>query len=625
MPENVNTSPLGDVIEQDSELDTRPVMVNVDHVSMVFNMANEQLNSLKEYAIALARRELMFKEFRALDDVSFTVRKGDVFGILGTNGSGKSTMLKIIAGVLEPSEGTCTINGNIAPLIELGAGFDMELTARENVYLNGALLGYSRKFIDQHFDEIVEFAEVEKFLDMPMKNYSSGMVARIAFAIATVIVPEILIVDEVLSVGDFMFQQKCECRITKLIKEHDVTVLIVSHNNAQIERMCNRAIWIEKGHTRMIGDAKDVCRTYSILGGHQGSSKSEQRVFKLLESPKVPDPASYTAIAGDDRYGTAAKLMEGRALGRGGTIVLAQGDSVPAAAAATSVASLYEAPLLLFKPASVPDITARAIREFAPTRMLVVSEASTDGAHIQSSLHALCPDAAIEFLSGEDAVGMSLRVFEHGNRESDVAWSDLAFVAGLGEMGHLISALPVLYGLCAPILFIDEGEASARKVAATIEASSIERVLYPNDAKCKPAGYDVIMGMKGVEVEEIADSGPYNNNEWLNDWVMRNHAMPVPEDGYNLMVASVWDPFDALTCGVWAAGSGNLMLLEDTQDLDSVSHAIYYIQRYGAYVTGLTFFGDLDHYGKLDKSLLAKAIRLEGEDVPAWDEVPPVI
>ena len=305
MPENVNTSPLGDVVEQDSELDTRPVMVDVSHVSMVFNMANEQLNSLKEYAIALARRELMFKEFRALDDVSFTVRKGDVFGILGTNGSGKSTMLKIIAGVLEPSEGTCAINGNIAPLIELGAGFDMELTARENVYLNGALLGYSRKFIDQHFDEIVEFAEVEKFLDMPMKNYSSGMVARIAFAIATVIVPEILIVDEVLSVGDFMFQQKCERRITKLIKEHDVTVLIVSHNNAQIERMCNRAIWIEKGHTRMIGDAKEVCRTYSILGGHQGSSKSEQRVFKLLENPKVPDPASYTAIAGDDRYGTA--------------------------------------------------------------------------------------------------------------------------------------------------------------------------------------------------------------------------------------------------------------------------------------------------------------------------------
>ena len=212
MPETVNTAPLGNEQYQDSA-DERPIMINVDHVSMVFNMASEQLNSLKEYAIAIAKHELMFKEFRALDNVSFTIRKGDVFGILGTNGSGKSTMLKIIAGVLEPSDGTCSINGNIAPLIELGAGFDFELTARENIYLNGALLGYSKRFIDKHFNEIVEFAEVERFLDMPMKNYSSGMVARIAFAIATVIVPEILIVDEVLSVGDFMFQQKCEQRI----------------------------------------------------------------------------------------------------------------------------------------------------------------------------------------------------------------------------------------------------------------------------------------------------------------------------------------------------------------------------------------------------------------------------
>ncbi len=189
-----------DVVDIDVDLsdkaedvfDDRPVMVGVEHVSMVFNMANQQLNSLKEYAIALARRELMFKEFKALDDVSFTVRRGDVFGILGTNGSGKSTMLKIIAGVLEPTSGSCSVNGKIAPLIELGAGFDMELTARENIYLNGALLGYSRKFIDEHFDEIVDFAETEAFLDMPMKNYSSGMVARIAFAIATVIVPKSL-------------------------------------------------------------------------------------------------------------------------------------------------------------------------------------------------------------------------------------------------------------------------------------------------------------------------------------------------------------------------------------------------------------------------------------------------
>ena len=194
-------------------------------------------------------------------------------------------MLKIIAGVLEPSEGTCTVNGSIAPLIELGAGFDMELTARENIYLNGALLGYSKRFIEEHFDEIVEFAEIEKFLDMPLKNYSSGMVARIAFAIATVIIPEILIVDEVLSVGDFMFQQKCERRINTLIKEYGVTVLIVSHSNAQIERLCNKAIWIEKGHERIAGNAHDVCQVYRMLGGHFGSPEAEQRIFGLLQQP----------------------------------------------------------------------------------------------------------------------------------------------------------------------------------------------------------------------------------------------------------------------------------------------------------------------------------------------------
>ena len=182
--------------------------IYIDHVSMVFNMASQQLNSLKEYAIAFMRRELMFKEFVALDDITFNVEKGDVFGILGTNGSGKSTLLKIIAGVLEPTKGHVQVNGSIAPLIELGAGFDHELTARENIYLNGALLGYSRQFIEEHFDDIVDFAEIGDFLDTPLKNYSSGMIARIAFAIATVIVPEILIVDEVLSVGDFMFQQK---------------------------------------------------------------------------------------------------------------------------------------------------------------------------------------------------------------------------------------------------------------------------------------------------------------------------------------------------------------------------------------------------------------------------------
>lgn len=233
---------------------------------MIFNIASEQFNSLKEYFIALARHELKFKEFRALNHINFKVKRGEAFGLVGTNGSGKSTMLKIIAGVLEASEGTCTVRGTIAPLIELGAGFDMELTAKENIYLNGALLGYRKEFIDEHFQDIVDFAELQNFMDMPLKNYSSGMVARIAFAIATITEPDILIVDETLSVGDFLFQQKCERRIKELVDSDDVTVLLVSHNIDQVERLCDRVCWIEKGQERMVGPTDEVCAAYKSLG-----------------------------------------------------------------------------------------------------------------------------------------------------------------------------------------------------------------------------------------------------------------------------------------------------------------------------------------------------------------------
>ena len=236
--------------------------VEVNDVTMIFNMASEQLNNLKEYFIKLMRHELFFTEFRALKHISFKIRPGEVVGLVGTNGSGKSTMLKIIAGVLEPSEGECIVRGNIAPLIELGAGFDMELTARENIYLNGSLLGYTKEFIDAHFQEIVDFAELPDFVDMPMKNFSSGMVARVAFAIATVTEPDILIVDETLSVGDMFFQEKCEKRIQSFIDSGKVTVLFVSHSIEQVERICQRAVWIEKGDLRMDGPVDEVCKAY---------------------------------------------------------------------------------------------------------------------------------------------------------------------------------------------------------------------------------------------------------------------------------------------------------------------------------------------------------------------------
>mgnify|MGYP001644088110 CR=1 FL=1 len=236
-------------------------IVKVDKISMRFNMSSEIIHSFKEYIIKLLKRELFFKEFWALKNVSINLKKGEILGIIGLNGSGKSTLLKVIAGVLEPTEGTTRINGKIAPLIELGAGFDPELTARENIFLNGAVLGYSRKFIESKFDEIVQFSELEYFLDTPLKNFSSGMVARLGFAISTIVKPDILIVDEILSVGDFKFQEKSLNKIKSMMKD-GVTVLMVSHSLDQIEKMCNRVVWLENGSIKKIGLTKEICSEY---------------------------------------------------------------------------------------------------------------------------------------------------------------------------------------------------------------------------------------------------------------------------------------------------------------------------------------------------------------------------
>ena len=235
--------------------------IEIKNVEMHFNMSKEKLESLKEYFLRLVTKKLMFEDFVAVNNVSFNIKKGDVFGLVGLNGSGKSTMLKIISGILTPTKGTVETAGTIAPLIELGAGFDLDLTARENIYLNGSVLGYSKKFMDEKFDEIVEFSEMQDFLDTPMKNYSSGMVARIGFAIATMTKPDILIVDEILAVGDFRFQEKCEKRINEMIND-DTTVIIVSHSIDQIERLCKHCAWLEKGNLKMIGDVKEVCEAY---------------------------------------------------------------------------------------------------------------------------------------------------------------------------------------------------------------------------------------------------------------------------------------------------------------------------------------------------------------------------
>ena len=239
-------------------------VVEVRNVSMHFNLMEERVDSIKEYILKLLKGKLLYNDFIALKDISFDIQKGDILGLVGFNGAGKSTLLKILAGVLQPTTGTVKVKGKIAPLIEVGAGFDPELTARENVYLNGAILGYSREFLESKFDEIIDFAELKDFVDVPVKNFSSGMYARLGFSIATMVKPDILIVDEVLSVGDFRFQEKCEKRIQTMIRD-GVTIILVSHDIHLIQRLCNKAIWLEHGIIKDVGSSEKICKQYSAV------------------------------------------------------------------------------------------------------------------------------------------------------------------------------------------------------------------------------------------------------------------------------------------------------------------------------------------------------------------------
>lgn len=237
------------------------IMVEVSNVSVKFHLSRERIDSIKEYIIKKIKNQIEYDEFMALQDVSITVEKGESVALIGLNGCGKSTLLKTVAGVLKPFKGSVRVYGTVAPLIELGAGFDHDLTARENVFLNGAILGYDRKSMEKHYEDIVEFSELRDFMDVPIKNFSSGMLARLAFAIATIGTPDILIVDEVLSVGDFRFQQKCEKRIQQMMKK-DTSILFVSHSIDQVKKLCTKTVWIEKGKVKMIGPTEEVCALY---------------------------------------------------------------------------------------------------------------------------------------------------------------------------------------------------------------------------------------------------------------------------------------------------------------------------------------------------------------------------
>lgn len=228
---------------------------------MMFNLSSEKVDNIKEYIIKIARRELHYQEFWALKDISFSLGKGESLGIIGLNGSGKSTLLKLISGILKPTKGSVETAGSIAPLIELGAGFDSDLSARENIYLNGAILGHNREYMEERFDDIITFAELQDFVDTAIKNYSSGMVARLGFAIATMNIPDILIIDEILAVGDYKFQEKSFQRMQEMIRS-GATVVFVSHSIEQVKQICGQALWLERGEMKAFGEAQEVCAAY---------------------------------------------------------------------------------------------------------------------------------------------------------------------------------------------------------------------------------------------------------------------------------------------------------------------------------------------------------------------------
>ena len=608
MPEQVNTSALTIEGSSHPQIDERDTMIRVDHVSMVFNMASEQLNSLKEYFIQIARGKLFFKGFTALDDISFEVKRGDVFGIMGTNGSGKCTLLKIIAGVLEPTKGSCEINGNIAPLIELGAGFDTELSARENIYLNGALLGYSRSFIDDHFDEIVEFAEIEKFLDMPLKNYSSGMVSRIAFAIATVIVPEILIVDEVLSVGDFMFQKKCEDRIKDLIERHGVTVLIVSHSNEQIARLCNKAIWIEKGHTRLFGDAKTVCQIYGALGGRIGSSDSETRVFKsVMRSTESPsdgrrNPASTYCtseeINGENFFSTAAKAVlrvwDGKTAD---TVVLAASNTHANTILGTAYASPLNAPVLPVKSEGVPEAIEHALLALKPTRIAVFDCGGVIPSLV-NHLRAINDAWSIDLFDTPDIFDSSLSLLS--SRPEDDKGLDSVILVDFDENPESFAILPYARRKKAPIIMTSGHEPKdPSALESFIRSKGASRIIALGPISNSDALAD--LEAKGISVKRINESSSALTCLEICRFTQNQEGFSADTLCVASHTAGQWP--DLLACGSLCAHEKCALLLEESSDLDSIAACLDFVHE--TKPKKLVFLGGMSGLSELDRKMIA--------------------
>lgn len=588
-------------------LKDKPNVIEIDGVSMDYNFANAKLNSLKEYFIALAKRQLMFKSFRALDGVSFNVQSGDVFGIMGTNGSGKSTLLKIVSGVLEPTEGSVKIEGKIAPLIEMGAGFDFELTGRENIYLNGALLGYPKGFIDENYDEIVEFSEIGKFIDLPLKNYSSGMVSRLAFAIATIMVPDILIVDEVLSVGDQMFRRKCERRIQELIQDFGTTVLIVSHSSDEIERMCNKAIWIEKGHVRMIGEAKEVSLAYRALGGHAGSRESEKFIFDILEGAEGGKSDSVSYISANT-YSDLSSIINNYTYSRDkdiDAVVVADTNDQRLLFLLTSFVSSLQGVVVLLKDGSF-DSTAASFLSSAKPREVFLVRSERMGSSVIKDISTYCANPEIVELPLMKSEQFSKFLIDYREKHISPLGDTVVFSTGVPGSASSVLASHV-YSNVLPVFAKDEPLDA--DVIAYFKDMGFSNVIYLDGTaeSCDPSsihlGEDVVASEMPIRV--FPDRGDIGSARNVINWLTSDAS-----DISLVFLSVIGDCTQALLAAPLAAQEEALVIPCAHESMDSIKMVCQYLFKFAPHVKSVKLIGLSGSFDGTDAEIFARALKV---------------
>ena len=426
------------------------------------------------------------------------------------------------------------------------------------------------------------------------------MVARIAFAIATVIIPEILIVDEVLSVGDFMFQQKCERRINTLIKEYGVTVLIVSHSNDQIERLCNKAIWIEKGHERIAGDAHDVCQVYRMLGGHFGSPEAEQRIFDLLQQPTPDRGKLVETFSGENRYSTPVKILESLKAEAGKDhIIIAPGLNHAICMVANAFSSLDDAPVLLTRAEALPELVEHKLRELQPSNITIVGGEPFISEQVITDIKRVCPSSNIATINESSEERIAYTAFCLGKNKG---WGKKAILTYKEGLGDIICFLPYIYRQKIPLLFSIEAHTVADDVVEELNSFAEILLLGGQDVFKE----DSLTKLENTKITRFCGKDPFDANEIINSWIEGEDD--ITESPFEAFLVPIWNPADILAAGPLTKEHSCITLVEDTQNLDSVTRNLDAIISKKETLSKLVFFGDHTQFSELDKDLMVKAL-----------------